>query len=60
MLAGTMTNLFRAQQMMMERIANISDRLKEMVRILVVRLSLMESLALCSQPNYWNYVFFFG
>ncbi|CAM9510341.1 unnamed protein product [Ascophyllum nodosum] len=31
MLTGTMDNLFRGQRMIMERIANINDRLKEMV-----------------------------
>lgn len=32
MLSGTMSNVVSAQQMIMERIANIGDRLKEMVR----------------------------
>lgn len=31
MLSGTMSNIVSAQQMILERIANISDRLKEMV-----------------------------
>lgn len=32
MLSGTMPNVVRAQRMILERIANISDRLKMMVR----------------------------
>lgn len=32
LLSGTMSNVVKAQQMILERIANISDRLKEMVR----------------------------
>lgn len=31
MLSGTMDNVVKAQQMILERIANISDRLKDMV-----------------------------
>lgn len=31
MLSGTLDNVVKAQQMILERIANISDRLKEMV-----------------------------
>lgn len=33
LLSGTMPNVMNAQRMILERIANISDRLKEMVRL---------------------------
>ena len=36
MMSGTMDNVVKAQQMILERIANISDRLKDMVSDAVV------------------------
>lgn len=36
MLSGTLDNVVRAQQMILERIANTSDRLKELVSHLVL------------------------